>query len=647
MPRANAVGGLLDLQPTGATKAPQRVAMRKSIQGRATWPWMLVGVSLLSACTVLDPQFVSKPLMTSRYEVKPCAPSPSGGEATAESTSSTCPPLVGDTAYYGELPRAIDQVNQLRYDYMSAVRAETAWPNVIGAAMLPLTAMTIYKGVTSSGESTQRWLTKAGLLAGSGYIFGTTFVSKPRARIYLAGADALGCAVLSSRPMLYPKDHAQALRAGIAQLESDIAQIDIAMSKAQGALDEMKADSARSLEVCNQPGPAAVPPLADPADRERLKSRSPAWAQYQACQLRRGAQVSAATTVKAIWLKLSSRQKALLKRRNNLVTLATDGHALLGRLDMAGTVLREKAISIQNQVAAEVLKTEPDLGAIMQSVGGLKSFAYSFSGAAPLAPPAPASAAAAASAPAAEARDAASAKMVEEQRKATGLDDVEQAITKGEADAAVVYRYLQEASAVSRSVADLSACKFTAPGNQLAVQPDVEEVMVRAGGKAAFVVSGGVGTPQAHLVGVGTDKAKLEPIVVSGAAHVVTVSVTNAIDSGEVLKLLLTDSSGQAPRVVQIRSPAPAVVDTAAEEGASPAPALPAKPAGAQAVSAAQAAVCKKLGQTSPCADKEPVKRCMKAVDSKAKDLSDELANKMSQAVDNGEPDCQPVVATP
>lgn len=156
---------------------------------------MLLVIALLipSACTTISPVIISQELVLEQTDPQHSPAGPSDGE------------------FYGELPAVIARVNRLRMRYLDAVSSETTLSNLISAALIPLSAVAMYRGITSSSDSTQNWLAAAGLTGAAAYAYGTTFTAKPRQLIYLAGADALGCASLAARPYLYRRDEIEAL----------------------------------------------------------------------------------------------------------------------------------------------------------------------------------------------------------------------------------------------------------------------------------------------------------------------------------------------------------------------------------------------------------------------------------------------------
>jgi hypothetical protein len=128
--------------------------------------------------------------------------------------------------------------------YLEAVVDESTLHNLIGAGLIILSATGLYKGITSSGDSTQKLLAKMGLTAAAGYAYGENFISAPRQRLYLAGADALGCAVLASRPFLYTSaeighvgsSDAVTLHHALATFASKLRQLEDVVGETKGAL---------------------------------------------------------------------------------------------------------------------------------------------------------------------------------------------------------------------------------------------------------------------------------------------------------------------------------------------------------------------------------------------------------------------------
>src|SRR5688572_9267375 len=228
------------------------------------------------------------------------------------------------TRFYGDLPESIAAVNDLRRRYVDAVGEMSTIQNSIGAGLIPLSALALYKGITSSSDSTQRWLAAAGIGGAAAYAFSTAYSSRPRQTVYLAGADALGCLVTSTRPYLYEKSEFGTDKG------SD-------RKTFLGALEYLAASADRLARRL-----ATSPALPETAEAQRT---------------------------------LESARLTLGKART-----------LHAQVRLAGTRLREKALEVQNQVSVEVLKTEPDLTAVFRSLETIREHAFRFSGSSLLAP---------------------------------------------------------------------------------------------------------------------------------------------------------------------------------------------------------------------------------------------------------------------
>ncbi|RDE52402.1 MAG: hypothetical protein DVS81_01180 [Candidatus Accumulibacter meliphilus] len=513
--------------------------------GYAIRPLLLATLLPLGGCTTLDPIFASKQLMTSKHVDL----------------------ATGEQAFYGDLPRVIDQVTQLRYELVSAVRSETALTQTVGALLIPLSAVAMYKGMTDSGSSTERWLTAAGLTGAAAYTYANTFTSKPRLRVYLAGAQALSCAVLASRPFLYTTVDIEGgqscagcsavtgLRPAVRQLAGLIAKaqqgVDASLARVNSRRQELgPVTSASGTQRC---AAATRPSIAtigtDPDDATRLSTAL----QAERARAQRNCQ---RTSSKANKSDVEARLDELLRIENTLrsykaeITTAraarADGDKLLARIANAGTDLREHAVGIQNQVNEEVLKLQPEPAAILQALGGMRSLGFQISGASRLAPQKDATIGAQ------RGPGTGQSKRPTDEAMLTDLQGAENVMDDLRAAESELRNYLNLAQALSTQTAKLAQCKLVLPAGQMSIVPDVDQVFLAAGGTQVFLVSGANGAPIAEVAGAGTEKV-ITKVEVAGSAHKISVSLkeNQALGEQEILYLHIADGSGQQ-RVINL-----------------------------------------------------------------------------------------------
>lgn len=567
---------------------------------------MATALLVLSACTTISPVIISQELVLEQTDLSHTP----GGQA--------------DEEFYGELPAVIARVNRLRMRYLDAVSSETTLSNLISAALIPLSAVAMYRGITSSSDSTQNWLAAAGLTGAAAYAYGSTFTSKPRQLIYVAGADALGCASLAARPYLYRRDEIDSVRprpasaampvaalaspavvspavvthsvaspdgevaapaapaadaAKPAAVAHDAAQptptpaganpdsgwnsgarptLLAAMATARRALVTYEQDiAAINASVASWPAVAAakcgkkkieVAPNTAAVDADLLRSRASrdSDAQFEQCMKSPDLRAVARDRVSRELVRQEFRAASQLAEK--VRELVGRGEELFARIRLAPAQLTGKAREIQSQVAAEVIKTQPDLSAIFAVTEALRHNAFRFSGATLLAPATPGTPSGVAKAEAGVGVKAAPGDAATQ-----AVDAMQQAGQKLAASTADLQHWLQQADMLSRQVAGLSRCRFnSAAGNALLMlNPESDEIHLGGGETFTWVVSGGSGVPRAAVLGTAVSGVEVSVSGVNGL-QVVTLKMPETVPNFD-FTLLIADGSGVARREVRVR----------------------------------------------------------------------------------------------
>jgi hypothetical protein len=488
---------------------------------------------------------------------------------------------------------------------MSAVRAETAFSNVLAVSLIPLSSVAMYKGITGGGHISEKWLSTAGLLGAGMYTYGTTFISKPRQRVYMAGAEALGCLILSSRPLLYS-------RADMESFKTDLLALNLAVSEVQFAVDlsisRVAARRAEPIDIKTTQSCRTVPVTA------RKLSSDPSWDELRTAYSEPVATRKCKSRVvetqdgEALRASLDDIERSLKGYKDEILKAAllrANGDRLIARIDNAGNLLREKAVAVQNQVNTEVMKTEPDIGAVLQSLGNLRALSSQIVG---VVPPVAASSGSPTDGAVAEfqsdkskvPRKITRAVRAREEELA-GLPTVINGMARLRAVQGRVQSRLSQAQALSALMSKLDACKFVAPANQLNLVPDVDEAVLLEGGSLSFIVSGGTGAPMAQVAGMGANKVKVK-VDVSGAIHQIVLEMLpgTTLLAGEKLYLQINDGSGNLKRVVEVSGTGEAVQD---------------RPGGTDSStikSATQKQLCELFGRSPPCLKMASVVACYK-----------------------------------
>lgn len=598
----------------------------------------LLGLCLfvVTSCTTLDPVFVSSSLMLTNYgdrEVTPTQSRPDPGDWSASQPTPPTPKRC-TSDYYGDLPCAIDAVSKFQYDLVSAVRQEVMLNNTIGASLITLSAVAAYKGMTSSGEFTEKWLTAAGLAGAGTYAFGANYISKPRSRVYMAAADALSCVGLASSAFLYRK--ADVGEAGSASgLRGELTALAKSLDEAKRRLEDSERilrsatesqSIAPSKKAANKPGQKVCKgsPEANLASVGALEvpPRKPSECKASEPQ-------PSSSNNPSVVSELQRWNEAIKPFRSEISSaesIERDGLRLLGQIESAGRVLRSKAVAIQNQLTIELLKTEPDLGAIVQAAGGVRSMGFQLTGSSRLKPADPAAKAEAAYG------GASVPKALSDKREEffRALERLAVAIGDVRNTQQPVRRRLLEAASVSEQTGKLSRCKFVPPANQLDVVPDDDEIALSGSGPVVFTVSGGTGVPSAVLAGGSTAKADPPVVAIAGSTHSITVNVKTPLTSGESISVRMADGSGSLKRVVKI---VPAATDG---DDATPTQERPG--AGAAVTRETLKQVCGQLGLSVPdCSADGKLLSCRKAIGQRSGGLTESEAQEILKSSSKAE----------
>jgi hypothetical protein len=565
--------------------ASPRPAKRRSLPLRSI---SLVALALLAGgCSMLQPHVpIPQRLLVDKSLLACDDPQPTGPE-------QACATL----HFYGDLPEAIAGTNELRSRYLEAMRSETALSNGLLAALIPLSAAALYHGVSSSGEHTQRLVLRAGIVGAAGYAGVTTFASKPRQQLYLAGAEALGCALVASRPYLLPTremgdaDTTGTLLGDLATLQALTAGLEPKVRGAQARVDAMAGsrESNRTAGTRAAPG-TALPPLTDPntlshpEDAQTLRSAND--------QLLDGARRANSKPARTAAVPVGPPELARARSALAGAHRALDrGLALRARIDAAGDQLRGQALKVYSQVSREILNTTPDPASIFSVVGSMPQNALRLSGAKT------------ASVPTAQS-SVATFSAVKEDERAQLANDAQSLV---EASAAVT-AWVDRVDAMAAGVGKLAECRFEAPGSALQLVPDVTEVEMAAGSSMSFKVSGGSGTPRMTIVGAqGGAAVPYEPPetkVDTSGTYVATFKLkTSALPSDRPI-IVFSDGAGALTRQVVVSI----VADGGAASGGLAAlPSAPAAaPAPAPAASAGSAAPLAPVAPRAPASAAQP-----------------------------------------
>jgi hypothetical protein len=449
--------------------------------------------------------------------------------------------------FAGDIADAVDAASDQRSLYFDALTNQARLRNATGAAIIGLSALTVYRGISGAdSDSTKHLVAKAGGLSAAAYGIGTFFSNKDAESAYLSGYRAVTCAILSARPFLISKDEFDIWKDQVEELDSEIDKTDALLVRLQ---------SLRRQEIESVMGEKTFHHSVD----EDL-----------------------------------SRAKKGVKNSRNLLKIAS---AFQHRVNTAGFTLRRRVELIIASVSENIQGSERDIIKLDGLLANAQTLTKGFSeikpvpliiemdsdhpDGSPSSPdtskflaigkskkhngPKPATAQSklgqdadnqvlkveALNAQVKELQDdkrilqlaakgivpAKPEKKVQDTDRANLMDQLSDLYSQHRK----VNTLLAGVHSLYQSVRDIPGCK--APGQAiLSVSPDVSEMSVAAGQTYPFSILGGTGIPRASLVGTKDENIKLTMHIESG---VVVAKVEVLPDAQEgTTHLIITDASG-------------------------------------------------------------------------------------------------------
>jgi len=295
----------------------------------------------LGACAELRPQMFSDRLAPSSKTPLPAA-------------------TAGETISVADAKKDIESVQR---KYLSAVTDLSALSPRTNAALIGLSAVALYKGLT--GGSTEA-IAGLGVLGSGVWAYGTTMASKPRQLVYLEGARALSCVVTVAEPYNVDKPWVTDLQA---KTEAVATQSD-ELRKWLDKYAELKQSRSQPAVAGSRPADCGSPPqCATTGVSEALaQACRDEHAEFnRRCAVRGGSparRITPAPEVLDAFKQAEDEQGRLQRAMSN-------ADSLVGTLRMAGPKLYEQSVRIQLLVSAEVLKTEPDPASVLATLKNL------------------------------------------------------------------------------------------------------------------------------------------------------------------------------------------------------------------------------------------------------------------------------------
>jgi hypothetical protein len=437
----------------------------------------LIAATVAAGCSSLTPQIFSEEAVSYRGD---------NGRYT-----------IDKAAYENavKLPEAYRRAAVLRGRYMQAVEEQGNAGSQLGAGLLGLSAVTLFKGAT--GGLNTRDAAGAGVVGTTAWAWHSTMVPPSRRELYRAGADALHCAMSAVEPL---RDGDQPLGkatdapevktfyGAINDLEQARAALDGAVTRwsfqkepSFVTQEKVKPGRTRLDKSACKPIPAGADAIARSAAEEECKKLTRV-VQVRATTESSTVQLAAPPAIIAVF-DAADKELAAAK------TQADRAQAVAKEVSGAGHLLWDRTLAIQLAVSREVEKTIPDLASVLRLGQGLRSAAFSFTGLAAFKP-----------------EIVGDLQGSATSRRATNLDkrartDIESALVKTGNARVNLERWLRGYSGVEslNLKQTLERCEVRAAGIELTVIPGGDEQSVPLDQVIVFFVSGGVGAPLATV----------------------------------------------------------------------------------------------------------------------------------------------------
>jgi len=434
--------------------------MQACLARRAAW---FAVVLPLAACTTMSP-----------YEFSPCV---RGGGATDECRA--------ESDLEARWQQAEADTRDARARYVRRLEELGSVTPTVGRLMLALGTFGLLRGINASGSGD---IPRAAVLGTAAYGYGALAASPPREQVYIAGIEALSCALAAAEPLgrAIPQlggsvNDEDSLRGRRAQAAIELGKVIEAVSDLKPMMLEVHQVASVSPQ-CRGPAPNCVP--AQQPDALSRETCTQALAEWQDRCRAPGAASSLQPPPRLakVYRALSAEQEAIA------ATLRTADETIR-RVESAPRRLLAQSASIQASVAKEAQKTSPDLNAVAAVVALVKREGT---------PSAPASSGS--PSPGAAQSKAAKPYALDGDAKATVA--AAEALVERARDARLRLAVLLDDIAARTSGAEegLAQCSVSVPGVTLDVVPGDTALSVKAGGKLMFDVGGGSGVPTASAM---------------------------------------------------------------------------------------------------------------------------------------------------
>lgn len=452
--------------------------------------------------------------------------------------------------FAGGMSSAIDAANEQRLLYFTAVSSKATTSDAIGTGLIALSALTIYKGITTNSESAKRLLGLGGVTAGGLYAYNTYYSNKEADGVYLSGFRAISCAMLRARPILFEKAEYKLFTDGVSDLGKKIESVGNDLDKI--AIHRgMELDHERERLIKD-----AKKALKGSTDEKKIKA---------ALKIPR-------FNKRLVDVRIDAGYEALARAR----ALLRNAQLLEQRIDTSGFNLRRRVDLIAAAVNEELSRVDKDIPKLDGLLAGIGQAGVNFKAVKP-------DSTFTTSTEKSESPLASSFSVYSD----ADISEINQPEQKGAAQssskgrdplapesgvitaqilsdlaAKVNHLYAKQRSvsktllsyrALGKQVTDLADCRFgsVAP---LKISPDKDELVVEQGMQYQFAITGGRGIPKAWLVGgiaAEADGKKALETVVEQNQVVAKVTIPANTPKG-VAYLVVTDGQGQGHEEVAL-----------------------------------------------------------------------------------------------
>lgn len=319
--------------------------------------------SLLVGCAALSPQVFSP-------EMDPDPPPPvrldeAGAPMPAVASDGKAVPASAPSpaASTGGMSAAIENARLLQRRYVAAAQSLSKGNAAIGASLIGVGTA---GGINAVSHPVSRDIAGLAMALGGLFTYGNTMLPPARAKAYVAGVQALECAIEAAKALDVPTLQRDASTARLyqARLDRDIQQLQ--------AWQQPK----RKTVTSGGPAPeCARPPVgcgtavtSSDADRERQRRLCE---QFDTRRSQRCAPSSSSVLETPAHPDVLSQLNWATDVRRSMAASLLAAARLQPQVDLAGDALTGRTRAIETAVFTEVAKTEPDLNAIKTAASGI------------------------------------------------------------------------------------------------------------------------------------------------------------------------------------------------------------------------------------------------------------------------------------